>query len=401
MPRLLSAAKGSAVLDLAPWLSPIDGDNPSGESLRNDARFHAIERLMVPQVEVVRDERNNPVSQTRVPVDWGAVLDKAEELRRQGRDLRLLVIVARALANERGLEGLGDGLTLIARTLDAHWDTLHPALRAGGAPRDAALRRLNALSQLQNDDDGLLADLRQMTVLAPRGLGPVSGGDLEHGTLDTRTVLNEAAPGLNDKERAAIAAEHEQRVGRVRAACTAEANEAPERLAALAGAARGAATALDDIERALGEKLGLSEEFKELKHLKRFLARVRATLERPAAGTAPKQDGPPADGAVHARAATAPATAAARAGNGAVGLPDRLVSRDEVIACLDRIIEFYDRTEPASPVPFLARRMRRMVPMDFLELMEDLAPSGLKEFRSLAGLGEDKKSSQRPQGEKS
>ena len=66
-----------------------------------------------------------------------------------------------------------------------------------------------------------------------------------------------------------------------------------------------------------------------------------------------------------------------------------------MIACLDRIIEFYDRTEPASPVPFLARRMRRMVPMDFLELMEDLAPSGLKEFRSLAGLGDDKKADAR------
>ena len=62
-------------------------------------------------------------------------------------------------------------------------------------------------------------------------------------------------------------------------------------------------------------------------------------------------------------------------------MPDRLSTRAEVVACLDRIIEFYDRTEPASPVPYLARRMRRMVPMDFLELMEDLAPSGLKEFR--------------------
>ena len=72
-------------------------------------------------------------------------------------------------------------------------------------------------------------------------------------------------------------------------------------------------------------------------------------------------------------------------------VPGQITSRQEVIACLDRIIDFYDRTEPASPVPFLARRMRRMVPMDFLKLMEDLAPSGLKEFRLLAGLGDDKK----------
>ena len=80
-------------------------------------------------------------------------------------------------------------------------------------------------------------------------------------------------------------------------------------------------------------------------------------------------------------------------------MPDRLSTREEVVACLDRIIEFYDRTEPASPVPFLARRMRRMVPMDFLELMEDLAPSGLKEFRSLAGL-DRQKAATRTQGEK-
>ena len=41
-----------------------------------------------------------------MPVDWRAVLAKAEELRAHGRDLRLLVIVTRALANEDGLAGL-------------------------------------------------------------------------------------------------------------------------------------------------------------------------------------------------------------------------------------------------------------------------------------------------------
>jgi type VI secretion system protein ImpA len=41
-----------------------------------------------------------------------------------------------------------------------------------------------------------------------------------------------------------------------------------------------------------------------------------------------------------------------------------------------------------------------MVPMDFLELMEDLAPSGMKEFRSLAGLADDRKAPTRTQGEK-
>jgi type VI secretion system protein ImpA len=54
------------------------------------------------------------------------------------------------------------------------------------------------------------------------------------------------------------------------------------------------------------------------------------------------------------------------------------------------IIDFYERTEPSSPIPHLARRMRKMVPMTFVQLMEEIAPSGLKEFRNVAGVTEEK-----------
>ena len=122
------------MLDLALWLNPIDGENPSGRDLRETREFDALGRLMQARVDIVRDERNNPVSKTLVPVDWAAVLQKADELRAHGRDLRLLVIVARALLNERGLDGLAEGLTLIARTVEAHWETLHPELRTAARP---------------------------------------------------------------------------------------------------------------------------------------------------------------------------------------------------------------------------------------------------------------------------
>ena len=78
-----------------------------------------------------------------------------------------------------------------------------------------------------------------------------------------------------------------------------------------------------------------------------------------------------------------------------MALPDRLSSRDDVVRCLDLVIAFYDRTEPSSPIPHLAKRMRRMVHMDFVELMEEMAPSGLKEFRLLAGVSDTKKTAQK------
>lgn len=362
------------MLDLDPWLSPLDGVAPSGTSLRDDPRFHEIERLL--QIGVSLEDRG--------PVDWAQVMAGAEALRAEGRDLRLLVIVARAQANERGLQGLADGLTLITRTIEAHWDTLHPELREAPSPRDAARRRLSALMQLESDEDGVYGDLRRRTFFHARGFGPIRGVDLERSAIDSRVALNEPPrPGIGDKERAALVAEHEALIGRVRAACAALADQSPDEAAALVADMRAATTALAALEAAFTGRLGESQQLFELKKL---LGRIAAALER----TPPAEADTPA-----AAAAAGPPSATAPPGS----LPARLSTREEVIACLDRIIEFYDRTEPASPVPYLARRMRRMVPMDFLQLMEDLAPSGMKEFRQLAGLTDDRRGSSRSQGE--
>lgn len=374
------------MLDLAPWLTPIDGENPSGADLRNDSRFLALELAMQPRYDVVRDERNNPIAQTPVPVDWGAVLAQAEALGGETRDLRLLVIVTRALFNDRGPEGLADGLRLLARTVESHWETLHPAMRPAATPREGAVRRINALQQLQNLDDGLLGDLQQRQAFALRGFEPVSGWDLERGTIDARTALIDGAAALNDEERAEFIQRHEALVDRVRVACLALADQDPGELAALAEGTRAALAALGELEAGLAAR----EVEIALTDLRRALTRILATLDRarPAAAP-PAQEEEAVVDAVAAEASVEPAAVAPAARAAApAAFPARLASRAEVILCIDRIIEFYDRTEPASPVPFLARRMRRMVPMDFLELLADLAPSGVGEFRQLVGLGE-------------
>lgn len=379
------------MFDFDPWLRPLDGENPSGESLRDDPRFHEIERLTQPRVEVVRDERNNPIAETNVPVDWAEVLRQAEALRPRGRDLRLLVIVTRALANERGLAGLGDGLTLIARTLSEHWDGLHPELR-DGPPRDAARRRINALAQMQGDPDGLLGDLRAMEMMAPRGVGRVSGRDLERGVLSVQAVLAKAPRMATEADKAALAAAHDDLLSRVGRGCKAQAELDPDGLARMLAEARAAAEAGAAVEVAL--KASLGETAPVLADLTGFLAGVAGSLERaaPASTSASTTEPTPAptEGA-------APVAMAAVAQVFSGGLPDRIATRDEVVKCLDLVIAFYDRTEPSSPIPHLVRRVRRMVPMDFLQLMEDLAPSGLKEFRLLAGVPDAGK--QRTKGE--
>ena len=387
------------MIDVALWLNPLDGENPSGAELRNDPRFHELERLTESRDEAPFNERKKPSTEVKIPIDWTQVLSKAEELRLQGRDLRLLVIVTRALANEHGLAGLASGLTLIARTIEDYWDTVHPALRPGASPSEAAQRRIGALSELQNRQgrpDGLLKDLRDTTFFAPRGVGPILGKDLEQAALDERVMLQEAGTGLNAAERAAHSSKHEQLLARVRAGCAAQADQANADMAALVADARAAIGALEAVDAALTTHVeGATATVPDLK---RFLERMLTALERGSAARLVT------NGA--AMPANVPAASEATVGNGhaaetvasfaasLAALPERISSRDDVVKCLDLVVEFYDRTEPSSPIPHLARRVRKMVHMDFVQLMEDLAPSGLKEFRLLAGVPDSKKPSQ-------
>ncbi len=370
-------------IDIEEWLAPIEGDSPSGVDLRNDRRFLAIEAMMQPQVEVTRDEANNPVSQSAVPVEWDEVLKAADELRREGRDLRLLVIVTRALANEDGFGGLASGLTLIAKTLGKYWDNVHPTLREGRAPREAAMRRTNALMDLQNDDDGLLADLEQHTWLAPRGVGPITGHDLYMGMLSVSDMLNEAASGLGVSEKQRLSSEHENLVKRVKAGCTAFADQETEEMDKLKADLKAAGDALADVEGALKTALEADVTFPELK---KFMTRVGNTLNS-AKAPAAEEEAPVTN--VTAPEA-APQSNGGQPAQGGGVIPGKINSRKDVEKCLDLIIEFYERTEPSSPIPHIARRLRRMVPMDFLELIQEIAPGGMKEFKSNAGIDEKK-----------
>ena len=113
--------------------------------------------------------------------------------------------------------------------------------------------------------------------------------------------------------------------------------------------------------------------------LGKLLARIGQTLE--AAGDGASAAAPHMSTEVPAMSsdpASAPASAAVRAaGNGAApaaAIPGQINTRRDVERCLDLVIDFYERTEPSSPIPHLARRMRKMVPMNFMQLMEEIAP---------------------------
>lgn len=378
-------------MELEPFLVRVGGGDASGSELRNDPRFHAIERLMEPAARSFRLESIKSGGTGSVNIDWSDILSQAADLAPSGRDIRLLVIVARALANAESFDGMQQGLGLLTATVEQYWDTVHPVLREAASPREAATRRINALFQLENNDNGLLCDLEFTTVLSPRGIGPVTVGDLCAGGLSRSQAQAEMPSGLGDKEMAELVARHDARVNRVTTACRAQAAERPEELAALVQSIEAARTALAALEAALTARVGengVGVKFKELdKMLGRALAPLAAALSQATSG-APASEVT----AMAEPTASVPTTNGAHPPPAAAGgIPGAVNSRRDVERCLDMIIDFYERTEPSSPIPHLARRMRKMVPMNFLQLMEEIAPSGMKEFKNVAGVDDKAK----------
>jgi predicted component of type VI protein secretion system len=61
----------------------------------------------------------------------------------------------------------------------------------------------------------------------------------------------------------------------------------------------------------------------------------------------------------------------------------RVDSREDVIKALEAISEYYRRREPTSPVLPLLQRAREWVNLDFMAILEDLAPGGLDEAKKV------------------
>jgi type VI secretion system protein ImpA len=60
-------------------------------------------------------------------------------------------------------------------------------------------------------------------------------------------------------------------------------------------------------------------------------------------------------------------------------------SRQDVVRVLDRICEYYARTEPSSPLPLLLRRAQRLAEMDFLQIVDELTPAMRAQLDPIVG----------------
>jgi type VI secretion system protein ImpA len=66
-------------------------------------------------------------------------------------------------------------------------------------------------------------------------------------------------------------------------------------------------------------------------------------------------------------------------------VPGVITSREDVVRLLDRMCEYYERSEPSSPIPLLLRRCKRLVSANFLDIVRDVASNAVDQVETLCG----------------
>ncbi|TDK53026.1 type VI secretion system protein TssA [Antarcticimicrobium luteum] len=346
-------------MDLTVLLQSKGNDLPSGENLEYDPVFTEMELAAQPGEEVqVGDE----IHAAQDP-DYSEVREKALLVLERSHDLRAAVFLADAILHGAdGLTGFAEVTGFIRGCLEEFWDSCHPELdEDDGDPT----MRINAVQDLCGQPGGMggpspvYRSLRRVALTDSRGFGRFSLRDIEiaEGQM--------AAPADMDTipDTASIGAAFQDTDGEVLSGWLDAAQRAEENV-----------RAISDVfsEQTPGQGPELDPLIKLLRQIVR---RLSEHAEGAAEETVEEAAGEGAGGS------PAPGGGAQAVGG--------INSAADVSNALDRIIAYYRRSEPSSPLPLLLERAKRLVNADFLTIMQDMAPAGMDNVHLIGGIEDD------------
>ncbi|SMB39758.1 ImpA domain protein [Serratia proteamaculans] len=327
-------------------LAPVDAEHPCGENLEYDTDFLAMEQAATGKSE---QQFGSTIIPAEAP-DWVQVERLATTLLARTKDLRVMLCLTRAWTQLRGLQGYADGLRLIHQALEHYWDTLWPLLEFDGEADP--LFRINVLADL-GDKAALTANVRAAPLLKGAA-GEISLRDAG-ALLDGSKLECPNFPG-----------------GRARLQDELSQQERPETQLVML-----IAETLNAIRSTVIHHLGESA-LPEMHNLTKIFALVAQFGQdaAPATGTAE----PPDDIATQPTNASAVSPATTLSWRSA-----QIQSRDDAQLMLEKVKNYFRLHEPSHPAPMMIDRVQRLIALDFMQIIRDLAPDGLNQLETILG----------------
>jgi type VI secretion system protein ImpA len=352
-------------------LEGVAADAPCGDDLSYDPAFMELERVAQggPQDRIV-----GPDVPTDGP-DWRVVEQQSLALFSRTKDLRVAILLAKSLLRTAGLKGFRDGTFVVREIITRYWDSFHPQLDPEFD--NSPIMRGNILRDLC-DRVSVLNPVRTTPLVSLAGLGTFSLRDIGLATGEIAPTNGAAPPEMTNIDAAF--------------------GHCPvEQLAETLAAVHDTLENVVAIETFMAEKVGavqtisledLAGVLRQIQHILQGRLAERVTDSAVDTGGNGVDMGSATDSGNGPISSTQPSGGSAGSPVTAGRAPMKIgeiSSRNEVIRALDAVCGYYERHEPSSPVPILLRRAQRLVPMNFVDIMRDLAPSAMSDIDKIRG----------------
>jgi len=316
-------------------LAPVGEDDPAGPDLAYDPQRHAIEQAFDTPVSIDA----SGLGSSGAEIDWRDIVQAISDQSLRTKDIWLAVYLVRAGARSGRIDTVAIGAQMLAGLLESFWPVVHPRLEEYGF--EARKGACDTLTQFRE----FPAPFGRIVLIDHQRLGRFSiddvvrfdrGGESEDGYGLFRAALDEGSMEHLMAARSAVAAIRD-------------------------GFSRADAVLMTHAGALVGTNFAAIYD-----GLEAIDAAVASLLQDSEAAT-PVEVG-------EAPSASVTAGAPKR-------VPDAIQTREDVVRMLDRLIGWYASNEPASPVPLLLGRAKGWVTMDFLAVLQDIAPSAVDDAR--------------------
>jgi len=330
-------------------LNPISQGAPCGPDLEYDPNFMDL-------VELSKGKPEREIGSVKIAAEeplWGEIKEQAEQLFSRTKDLRVAIILTRALTHRDGMKGLALGLHLINSLLTSYWDSVHPHLDQND--EDDPTMRLNVLDALK-DPGGLIKDIREVKFIVNNNT-KISVRDILIATNKSPTANTSSSNGLT-YSRLQI----EGILGSVDNSATIQ-------------AMRDALGMLNTIQAFIGGKVGTDRtlDHKPISEILRLLIAL--------------SDNAPQKSLVDT--VTTSESLPSNLTNKQFISDGEIRNREDIVRVLEKVRKYIEHTEPTNPASLIIKLAQTMMTKNFLEILEAIPPEDMKVFKKI--IDSDKK----------